>query len=69
MEEVRKLAQTAALIAAQLTTGEVESFRWQGTPDTGVYEVTLELTDGSSRVYTVVEHFGEGRPSSGVSPW
>lgn len=68
MEEVRRLAQTAALIAAQLTTSEVESFRWQGTPDTGVYEVTLELTNGTSRRYTVIERREEGRVSSGVSP-
>lgn len=60
MEEARRLAQTAALIAAQLTTSEVESFRWQGTPDTGVYEVTLELTDGGQRRYTVIEQ-REGR--------
>lgn len=55
MDEVRKLAQTAALIAAQLTTDEVESFRWQTTGRTGVYEVQLNLKEGGRRQYTVIE--------------
>lgn len=55
MEEVRRLAQQAAAIAAQLTAGEIESFGWRGTPDTGVYEVTLNLKDGEQRHYTVIE--------------
>lgn len=55
MEEVRKLAQTAALIAAQLTTDRVISFRWQTTPRSGVYEVQLDLKEGGYRRYTVIE--------------
>lgn len=55
MEEVRRLAQTAALIAASLTTDDIESFGWRGTPDTGVYEVTLNLKEGDQKVYTVIE--------------
>lgn len=68
MEEVRRLAQTAALIAAQLTTSEVESFRWQGTPDTGVYEVTLMLTEGGQRRYTVIEHFEGSKDTPELFP-
>lgn len=65
MEEVRRLAQTAAMIAAQLTTDEIESFRWRQTARPGVYEVALHLKEGHVREYTVLEwdRPSEGNPS------
>lgn len=69
MEEVRRLAQTAALIAAQLTTDEVVSFRWETTPGSGVYQVTLELKEGDPRVYTVIERQPGSKRTPELSPW
>lgn len=55
MERARDLAMQAAAIAAGLTNDEIVSFRWQGTLDTGVYQVTLELKEGVRKQYTVIE--------------
>lgn len=68
MERVHELALQAAYVAGGLLAGDVESFRWQGTPDTGVYNVILQLTDGSSREYTIIERRKKAETSSGVSP-
>lgn len=67
MERARHLAEQAVRIAAGLTATEVESFEWQGTPDSGVYTVTLSLKDGQQRSYTVIERL-EDAPGGESSP-
>lgn len=68
MERAHELALQAAYVAGGLLAGDVEYFRWEGTPDTGVYNVILFLTDQTSREYTVIERWKKAETSSGVSP-
>lgn len=64
MQRARDLAEHALRIAENLTTQEIDHFEWQFSWDTGVYHVTLFLTDGTNRRYLVIEE-KEGRAASG----
>lgn len=64
MLTARDLALQALRIASDVRSDQIERFEWQSTFFPNMFYVTLYLTDGTKREYSILE-VNEGNTPSG----
>lgn len=69
MKNARELAEQAIRIGSDLQSSQVEGFKWQSSFYPGFYHVTLYLTDGSAREYSILEERQRDAPNGESRPW